>query len=337
MSLWGPWTQPLRAPRIVTTQSWLTARPSRPTHMRVQIPYRAANLRLGSQKHWKRQHFAKAYSNYAPRGPSQYYGAYGQPPKSGASRLKDMAIGSVLTIAVYSVYVFYHARKRLQEMRGREDMKNELGDIFPHYERLLTKAEKEDDGSAESAEKIHRLFKERAVAIMHVGLSKQEKDQFVVRDMGPLPRFPQGHRNHGKEMVRDEDTLVLMPPPVSEEELAEIPIEDRARTIIYSMVLAINDHTENFQVKNGPIHSGPANPKFYELECRLVIVIDSLYQEGALDPSMPTLVSFFWRDAVLQYVYKSRTLRSLGQDKIGFTMLNNIICFSIAIPNKSQP
>lgn len=138
----GLWTGVPHAQRTVTshTHSWLKACLARPNRARVQIPYPDAKLRLEFQKHLngKQRHSSNAYSNYAPRGPSQYHGSYGQPPKTRANRLKDVAIGSFLTIVGYLAYVLYRHR---QNKRGSD----RLREIFSIYDKILAKAEAEDE------------------------------------------------------------------------------------------------------------------------------------------------------------------------------------------------
>ncbi|KAI1749064.1 hypothetical protein F4782DRAFT_336417 [Xylaria castorea] len=328
MSLRRLWTRAPHTPRTATSQGWSTA--SRPTHPRVQIPYRDA--RLGSQKYGKQQHSSKAYSKYAPGGPSPYYGAYGQPPKSRATRLKDMAIGSALAVIVYLAYVFYNSRQVLQEtMEAKVDEDytdeaptggaptdggptDEAWDVRCRYEKLLRKAEAEDDGSPESAEKIRRIFVERTIAVVHAEVPDKEKDTFTIEDMGPLPRFPKGHKKHGSEMVKDEDTVVLVQPPMSEEELAGLHPKDRARAMVRMVVVAVNDSVENFGIGNlDPRIHHPTHPKFYEIERRLDIMMDDLFEVGTLKPHPTIVVTLFLRDGIEPYLYSPRSLIRLAR------------------------
>ncbi|KAI8953219.1 hypothetical protein F4801DRAFT_537845 [Xylaria longipes] len=305
MSLRRLWTRAPHIPRTATSLSWSTAYLSRPT---LQIPYRVAYLRFAVQKYEKQQHSFKAYSNYAPRDPSQYYGAYGQPPKSRASRLKDMAIGSALTIAVYIAYILHESRQTAQDERDVSAVDNEIGELIDHYDKLLTRAEAEDDGSPESAEHIHGVLKERAIAIMRW---LQTWEEMPVEDLGPLPRFPEGHKDHGSEMVEDRDIVVLKPPPPPKEKLEDIDPEEKAFTIIHEMVVVVNHSTEDL---------GISNPMFYEIGCRLAIMMDNLCRVGTLDPDSPTLVMFCFRDRGEDYIYKHKlgTLIRLDRNQIDY-------------------
>ncbi|KAI0450297.1 hypothetical protein F5B21DRAFT_491574 [Xylaria acuta] len=322
MSLRRLWTWAPHTPRAATSRSWSTADLFQPTHARVQTPYRGKNFiierknassRPVSQKHGKHQHPSRVYSNYAPRDPSQGYGAYGQPPKSRASRLKDMAIGSALTIAVYLAYIFYCSRQMLvlQDME-RNFTKEEL-EIVLHYEKILRKAEAEDDGSPESAEKIRRIFKERTIAILY--MAKEDKDDTIIDEFGPLLRFPEGHKEHGSERVKGEDILVLMPPIPSEEEMADIKPEDKVMGIDYLVIVAVNDFEENLGIDDGNIViSHQTHPKLNEIWCRLVIMIDNLYQKGTLDPDKPTIITFFLRDGMPSFIYRAESHTSTSSE-----------------------
>ncbi|KAI0551913.1 hypothetical protein F4679DRAFT_112736 [Xylaria curta] len=307
MSLRRVCTRAPHTTRTAMSQSW-----SRPTHLRVQIPYRDA--RLGSQKE-KQQHSSKAYSNFVPKGPSQYCGAYGQPPKSRASRLKDMAIGSALTFAISFAYIFFYDSQQLQE--AEEDVKraNELRQIHSRYKKI--RAETDDDGGSESSEETNR---ERGSTVVPV--ENGQGDTFELEYVGSLPRFPEGHEKHGSEIVKDGETSVFLLSPANEEELATIEPKDIARTIARVMIIKIEYTAENLGIENPNSSSNRGNDqtytKFFEITWRAAMMIEDMFQCGTLDSDRPTLLEFHFLDGSRSYVWDplERRLMRIRQDQI---------------------
>ncbi|KAI0189624.1 hypothetical protein EV127DRAFT_432274 [Xylaria flabelliformis] len=293
------WTRASHTTRTASSQSRSTA--SLPTHSRAQIPYKDARLQF--HNYGKQQHSSKAYSNFAPRGPSQHHGAYSQPPNS---RAKDVAIGSALTIAAYIAYLFYYSRQLAEEDMVK--FAKEVNEICSRYEKLLRKAEMDDDGSPESAKEIDRILQERMLDLLNVE-RPNKSDTIVIESVGSLPRFPEGHEQHGSEMVTGEDhySSVYMLPPISKEELATLGPEDTEKVIFRSVIITINDTMKNLGIDSLDSESpGRDYPKFGELWLRSAIMMDGLVQAGELDPDRPTMITFFFRDGKRTYVYLSR-------------------------------
>ncbi|KAI0857567.1 hypothetical protein F4860DRAFT_355362 [Xylaria cubensis] len=295
------WTRASHTTRTASSQSRSAA--SRPTHSRAQFSYKDARLQF--RNNGKQQHSSKAYSNFPPRGPSQYHGAYSQPPNSRASRLIDIAIGSALTIAAYLAYSFYYSRQLAEE-----DMEfaKEAIEIYSRYEKLLGKAEMDGDGSPESAKEINRILHGRMLSLLNVG-RPDKADTLIIENMGSLPRFPEGHQHHGSEMVKDHDTSVYKIAPVSKEEFAIWGIKFTER-VFRSIIVTINDNIKNTDIDYlDPGSSSRDSQKLLEIGFRSAIMMDNLTQAGELDPDKPTLITFMFRDGKQTYLFAPSVTR----------------------------
>ncbi|KAI3322520.1 hypothetical protein HD806DRAFT_500307 [Xylariaceae sp. AK1471] len=317
-------TQTPRTERTVA-RSWSTAHLSRHFHGKTQtaFKYRGVHLRFEFQQSAKQQQLSRSYSNYAPRGPPPY-STYIQQPRSRASRLKDMAIGSILTIAVYLTYEFYVYRQIMKEMKEDEVLGRTLNELLFHYAELLDKAEANGD----DAEKIRALVMERAKAVALLSVDQGHQGE-PVEDLGPLPRLPEGQALHGKEKIEDEDTLVLFPPQPDAEELAKLDKEARKRgegerteQPVYTVFIAINAFSEDLGLpgpgkerempKSGAIDSGEF--KFGEVLVRSGFMIDGLCSAGTLEPDRRALVTILLRDDVWVYTYRQGTFERVRAD-----------------------
>ncbi|KAI0540619.1 hypothetical protein GGR58DRAFT_460318 [Xylaria digitata] len=274
------WTQAPRAPSLST------ACVSRHVYAKIQDHH--INTKLPVELHNHEQP-SRAYSNYAPRGPPPYYNMYGQPPKSRASRLKDMAIGSILTITVYFAYIYWELRDELKEMEEEEERASMVNEIFLHYQQLLEKAEKSDDGSPESLERIHSILKERAMAFARKVFTDGQDDQ-LIEDLGPLPKIPEGRLSPEVQRIEDKDTLVLMPPPPSADKSRVIDESNPRRgphswdqVVSNNIVVAVNVFSEDSQVRaRERWQTDPDAAQFREIIARSMFMVDKLRREGVL-------------------------------------------------------
>ncbi|KAI0206896.1 hypothetical protein F4808DRAFT_405715 [Astrocystis sublimbata] len=318
MSLRRLCTRVSHAPGTARSPSWSAYFPSRPTHTRAQIPHNRVKLRLGAQDQGRNQHFFQAYSNYAPKGPPPHYGygygygygPYGQPPKPRASRLKDMAIGSVLTIAVYIGYTIYRAFGLAEEWRDSraahelmtQDAYNESVAVHFHHEKLIDKAEADDDGSPESSAKIHRLILERIFDFLEPPpAGPHELDEIL------LPVYPKSHDKYGLELVKERDVVILMneAPDMDDdrnpEELNEPPwvivgVNHHITTLGAREVREIQDPATMFC-------EGQTDSKFHEIAGRIAVMLEILYEGSKHLADKPVLITFFFRDGMQSYNY----------------------------------
>ncbi|RWA05463.1 hypothetical protein EKO27_g9647 [Xylaria grammica] len=289
---------------------------SQQTCGKTQGLHKGANLRLALQKHGLQQRVSRAYSNYAPRGPPPYYNTYSQPPKSRASRLKDMAIGSILTIAVF-LGVDYWCVWGEEEMEEEVEEGNGIGDeiyiIFTHYNRLLEGAEASDDGSLESAEKIKNLFRERAIALIHATSSKKDLEDSSIKDLGQLPRLPEGRECNeydGVQKIKDEDTLIFLLPQSAVSEMRKKTAADlrrgstsRSPVPVHNIVIAINAFTGS--PMTGGFTRRPNDAGTFpvpELMCRTAFMLENLHKEGVLTGPPTTIVTVFLRDQIGSFI-----------------------------------
>ncbi|KAI1392985.1 uncharacterized protein F4822DRAFT_147589 [Hypoxylon trugodes] len=126
--------------------------------------------------------------NYAP-GPYFY-----PPPKSRGSRLKDIAIGSGLTISAYLAYIYYQYRQLSKEMREAAKQYEQDEVLEMEFDHAFTEARYAGD-----QDRLKELTFELARAI-----SKGRVE------VGPLPRLPEGDKSHGKDNIPEEDTLMFI-------------------------------------------------------------------------------------------------------------------------------
>ncbi|KAI0514586.1 hypothetical protein F5B22DRAFT_611061 [Xylaria bambusicola] len=249
-----------------------------------------AALRYGLPKIEKRQQLSRVYSNFAPRDYSRY-DAYAQPPKSRGSRLKDMAIGSILTIIAYLAYKSYSLWDVVKHAREEIDVAIELDEIYSHYDQLLDQAE-----AAGDMEKSQSLFKERAMALVRAMLRNQE-DQ-TINDLGPLPTLPEdydGGQSHGAQIFGGGDTLMLMPqcPPLD---------EGNSLSPRHLVAVAINAFAEDIGINDDAM--GLVNyrtPKVHEIIRRSRFMLEKLRKEGTIDGM--TLVTVYLWDFEFMFVY----------------------------------
>ncbi|KAK5628696.1 hypothetical protein RRF57_004411 [Xylaria bambusicola] len=248
------------------------------------------NLRYGLSKIEKGQQLSRAYSNFAPTDPYSHYDAYAQPPKSRVSRLKDMAIGSVLTIIAYLAYRTYSLWDVVKHAEEELGVAIKLEEIYSHYDQLLEQAEAVDD-----KEKIRSLFKERAMALVRAILRNQE-DQ-TINELGPLPTLPEDYdcQSHGTLIFGDGDTVMLMPqrPPLDEAN----PLSPR-----HMVAVAINAFAEDVGINDDAM--GLVNyrtPKVHEIICRSRYMLEKLRKEGTIDGM--TLVTVYLWDFEFMFVY----------------------------------
>ncbi|KAI1414137.1 hypothetical protein F5Y13DRAFT_22488 [Hypoxylon sp. FL1857] len=128
------------------------------------------------------------FSNYAPPPPGPYFYT---PPRSKASRLIDMAIGSVLTIGAYISYTYREVVKDIEEV---ENKINELRAEVAEWHQSLTEARLAGD-----RDRLRELS---------LNASRPADEDWI--EVGPLPGLPEGETLHGKEAIPEEDTLMFI-------------------------------------------------------------------------------------------------------------------------------
>ncbi|KAI1271232.1 hypothetical protein F5Y07DRAFT_383512 [Xylaria sp. FL0933] len=287
-------------PGMLSVQSWSAAYPSKQIHWKAQCPSRGANLRPGPPNHEKRR-FSRFYSNYAPRGPPPYYNPYAQQPRSRASRLKDMAIGSALTIIAHLAYESYDYWQLTKEMEEEEQLASNVKTLFSQYDRLVQKVLRGDDGSPERTEEIRTLLKERAIALTRAVIPKHSPDQSVT-EVGPLPRLPEDHKCqcHEVQRLEDGDTLMLIPPQPSAREIEEMrkgETDPSTRVVAGKAFVAINAFAGDVAASEpGQKITDPGASKFHEILCRSALMLDKLCNEGIMDEVAISVTVFLWDD-----------------------------------------
>ncbi|KAJ2976537.1 hypothetical protein NUW58_g8057 [Xylaria curta] len=258
----------------------------------------------------KQQQSSRAYSNYAPRGPPHYHGVYGQPPKSRMSRFKDMAIGSVLTIAVYSAYALYRSRQVMRDVKKQMEIGLEIRKIEDHTDELLDEAEAHDDGSPEAAEKIRNIVMAQAMAIACVGKGEKEQDQ-LVKNLGPLLRFPKDHEQHNSEQIKDEDTLLLVQYLTADERGRQSGfwrrVTGKPQAPSYAFILAVNASIDDLGLRGRP-GKMVSSTKLQEVFSRLEVTMDNMFKEGISPHAEVINIALILRDERRMLVYEDDTI-----------------------------
>ncbi|KAI0424878.1 hypothetical protein F5Y09DRAFT_323210 [Xylaria sp. FL1042] len=315
------------SPGTLSAQSRSAAYLSQQIHGKARCLYKGSDLRLGFPKHEQRQHLSRPYSNYAPRGPPPYYSPYGPQPKSRTSRLKDMAIGSALTIATYLVYNSYEYWRLQKEVDEEEELASKINECFSHYDRLAQMAFRGDDGSPESTEKIRSLLKERAMAVARVVIPKDYHDKSIT-DFGPLPKLPEDHKCvcHEVQRLEDGDTLMLMPPQQSVEELENIKgvgEDGSGQVVTHKAIVAINAFAGDVAASDpGKRIGDPGASKFHEIICRSTFMLDKLRQEGIMDNGLIGVTVFLWDD-IFYFVYDEGTVLLMIDESLVGSIIGN--------------
>ncbi|KAL7620169.1 hypothetical protein AAE478_009162 [Parahypoxylon ruwenzoriense] len=135
------------------------------------------------------------YSNFAPQ--QSPYGYY-PPPRSRGARLRDMALGSALTICAWAAYEAYAYLQFEKDQRALEAGIEHARSVRIEYEAKFAEARRAGDH-----ERLRELTFEFA-RLLHT----QFDDSWD--EVGPLPGYPKSHRAFGKHTIPEEDTLMFI-------------------------------------------------------------------------------------------------------------------------------
>lgn len=153
------------------------------------------------------------------------------PPKPWLHRFRDMAIGSALTFAGYFGYVYWEYRQMSKEMAELEEMQKE-DTRFKERIRAARVAGDEDalrDLTFQRQRHVIKTFPHDTVS-----------------EFGPLPSYPLGDENCGKDLIPESDTLVI------------IEKDPEIKGQISTVLIAANVHVENMQSSSGTIVVDPS-------------------------------------------------------------------------------
>ncbi|KAK8076496.1 hypothetical protein PG994_003768 [Apiospora phragmitis] len=152
------------------------------------------------------------------------------PPKPWLHRFRDMAIGSALTFAGYFGYVYWEYRQMSKEMAELEEMQKE-DTKFKERIRAARAAGNEDA--------LRELTFKRQRHVIKTFPSD------TVSEFGPLPSYPLGDDNCGKELVPESDTLVIVE-------------KDPDTKQISTVLIAANLYVESMQSSSGTVVVDPS-------------------------------------------------------------------------------
>ncbi|KAK7937989.1 uncharacterized protein PG986_014857 [Apiospora aurea] len=152
------------------------------------------------------------------------------PPKPWRHRFRDMAIGSALTFAGYFGYVYWEYRQMAKEMAELEEM------------------QKEDTKFKERIQAARVAGDEDALRDLTFQRQRHVIKTFphdTVSEFGPLPSYPLGDDNCGKDLVPESDTLVIIE-------------KDPDTKQISTVLIAANLHVPDMQSSTGTVVVDPS-------------------------------------------------------------------------------
>ncbi|KAK8092042.1 hypothetical protein PG997_002403 [Apiospora hydei] len=152
------------------------------------------------------------------------------PPKPWRHRFRDMAIGSALTFAGYFGYVYWEYRQMAKEMAELEEM------------------QKEDTKFKERIQAARIAGDEDALRDLTFQRQRHVIKTFphdTVSEFGPLPSYPLGDDNCGKDLVPESDTLVIIE-------------KDPDTKQISTVLIAANLHVPDMQSSTGTVVVDPS-------------------------------------------------------------------------------
>ncbi|KAH7018561.1 uncharacterized protein B0I36DRAFT_336211 [Microdochium trichocladiopsis] len=137
----------------------------------------------------------------------QPYQPHPQPGKSWLKVLRDMALGSLLTIVLSTAYDYYEERQYMQKYKAEEewaeDLRVQLAREFD--EARSTPVDDSDAGAANRDFERQRKLRELTFA-----LPPRVAGERAAEEAGWLPGFPYGDELHGKERVPAEETKMYI-------------------------------------------------------------------------------------------------------------------------------
>ncbi|KAI1502552.1 hypothetical protein F5X99DRAFT_158362 [Biscogniauxia marginata] len=287
----------------------IRARPTtriRPCHHRHRHPPQPSPIRP-QQPHDRR------YSNYSPQQPSP---TYFYTPRSRWSRVKDMAIGSALTIGAYVAWWYYDYRQFARQLAEERQEIEEQRQMLDEFQSLLAEAREAGDEA-----RMRELVFER-----------QRRFSGSQVEAGPLPGFPVGHEMYAKEKVPVEDTLMFVD-NLQAEVQSWGPSQnqghgrDRDQNQIldpqdqYSVVMVVvnaDGESTGFDphryAPGQTVAVDPQKTKFQELLWRFKNQVKAWRREGREDLNDDILVIFVLRDTIFGFLYTQEEFKSVGTD-----------------------
>ncbi|KAI1077719.1 hypothetical protein F5B20DRAFT_259646 [Whalleya microplaca] len=245
---------------------------ARPTTRRSAVPHR--QFRTGPQHNF----------NYTPQPQPTYYR-----PQSWRSRLRDMAIGSGITIGAYLIYQSYRYRRFVKELKGTEE----------EIKAVLAKRLEFSNALAEALEAgDHERLREVVFEFHRAAFAPFAE----IVEVGPLPGFPEGDELYGKETIPVEDTLMFV----------EHDPADKDRVAVVNVI--INAGVDELErVPSGQVVlAGSKKGKLGELLSRMEIQAAEWRRAGSLHEGDDIYVVFTMRDSNVIFVYVNSYFQSIN-------------------------
>ncbi|KAI1430494.1 hypothetical protein GGR50DRAFT_684756 [Xylaria sp. CBS 124048] len=261
---------------------------------------RAALPSTTPQTKEKPRHLARSYSNYAPRDPYQYH--YNNHNRQIKSRLKDMAIGSILTIVTYIAFVAYSSWDSMIEEEETEQFEREWDEICQRIRPHIIEAEaKAAEGDLESAERSRELFISMIKELFDLNLRYVEEDYEPVRNF-PLFKFPEWHALHGREQIEDGLTAVFVAPIHTTKETQKTVNKGRRRR--HFINVAVYHNVGNMSTPPHDVGETAGHSKLDEIIWRVDCMISTMYDDGVLDRDVVTEALVYLPDYVMAFAHE---------------------------------
>ncbi|ORY65397.1 uncharacterized protein BCR38DRAFT_484823 [Pseudomassariella vexata] len=200
---------------------------------------------------------------------------FSPPPRSRGSRIKDMAIGSVLTIGAFFIYKYYTLRQAFRELQEFAEDSKEVIAIKEEFRQLFAEARESGD---------HDRLRDVTFSLPRRLFDKYPGE---IVESGPLPGYAVDDELYGKERVPAADTLMFVE-------------EDQETGLIGVVQIAINLELEDLRDRHSAkIALDPKEDKLAELFRRVAHQATMWKSEGKLDDDGQMMVVFQLRDQAM--------------------------------------
>ncbi|KAI1105766.1 hypothetical protein F4804DRAFT_331015 [Jackrogersella minutella] len=221
------------------------------------------------------------FPNYGPNPGPYFY----PPPKSRASRLKDIAIGSAITVGAYLAYLYYDYREFAKETKEAYEEQQEMETFMEELKKNFNKARLAGD---------HHWLRELSFEFI----------RYIATDyieVGPLPSLPESVKPHGKEAIPEEDTLVFIYPNF--DEYADQPD-------VYIVINAEPQEILKRALQPGD-SAGSTEGILAELILRLNYQATEWVYDGLCREDQPLLISIIMRENHFTFTYRFTSFSKL--------------------------
>ncbi|KAK7753299.1 hypothetical protein SLS62_004818 [Diatrype stigma] len=218
---------------------------------------------------------------------------YFQDPKKPKSRIvRDMLLGSLLTITVSFAFALYRYQHVLQGISEVEAHAEAVAEEYEEFREMFARAHEAED---------HGKLREATFAFVRSLCKKRDGSHGGEPfEAGPLPPYPEDDELRGKERIPAEDTLMIVETNdddfITNVQVAvNLDLEDLEAVALY-------DDIENRRNKNPRQLADPTEDKLAELLSRFEWQVETWRQQDRLKGGR-MLVTFALRNRLWVFTY----------------------------------